>query len=318
MSRTRLLDRVRAAIRARHNSYRTEQACTYWIKGYIRFHRYRHPKLLGAHEIRAYMEHLAVARRVVPSTQNQALSALLFLYRSVLEIDMGWIDGIVRPKRSVREPVVLSPDEVKHLLASLDDPYRLMAQLLYGSGLQLRECLRLRVKDIDFHYRQVTVRDGKGRKDRVTVLPDSLIPALKRQLEHSRAVFDRDRREDFEGVSLPYALARKYPSAQISFAWQYAFPSRKRVREPQTGRVLRHHAHADALGRALKKAVSAACIDKHASAHTLRHSFATHLLERGYDIRIVQELLGHSDVRTTMIYTHVLKRGGQGVRSPLD
>jgi len=319
MEALRLLDRVRAEIRTRQYSYRTEQAYVHWVRTFVRFHgRRTNPRDMGEAEVKAFLEHLAIGRRVSASTRNQALSALLFLYGKVLGVELGWLDGLPRAKRREHEPVVLSPAETARVLALMRDPHRLMAQLMYGSGLRLRECVKLRVKDIDFHYRQVTVRHGKGGKDRVTVLPDALIPAVERQLERSRAIHEQDLREDFEGVSLPHALARKYPSAARELAWQYVFPSRRRVPDPRTGRVLRHHAHESGLQRDFRRALRAAGVHEHAGTHVLRHSFATHLLERGHDIRTVQELLGHRDVRTTMIYTHVIRRGGQGVRSPFD
>ncbi|NIR29114.1 MAG: integron integrase [Gammaproteobacteria bacterium] len=318
MAGPRLLDRVRSAIRARQYSYRTEQAYVHWIRRFILFHGRRHPWEMGKREVETFLTHLAVDRHVSSSTQNQALSAILFLYKAVLEHELEWVDDVVRAKRKVREPVVLAPEEVRTLLGHLGEPYHLMALLLYGAGLRLRECLRLRVKDVDFRYRQITVRDGKGGKDRVTVLPDAAIPGLQRQVEHARALLAADIRERFEGVSMPYALARKYPSAPFALGWQYVFPSRALVRDPRSERMLRHHAHADAVQRAVRQAVRKAGIHKHVTTHTFRHSFATHLLERGADIRTVQELLGHSNVQTTMIYTHVLQRGGLGVRSPAD
>lgn len=318
MAGPRLLERVRGAIRARHYSYRTEQAYVHWIRRFIRFHDRRHPSEMGKREVEAFLTDLAVRRNVSASTQNQALSAILFLYKAVLEQEIDWIEGVVRAKRRVREPVVLSADEVGALFAHLREPYYLMALLMYGAGLRLRECLRLLVKDADFSYRQITVRDGKGGKDRVTVLPDSAIPGLERQIERAKALLAADEREGVQGVSLPYALARKYPSAPFALGWQYVFPSRTPVRDPRSGRILRHHAHPDAVQRAVKQATIKAAIAKHVTTHAFRHSFATHLLERGADIRTVQELLGHSSLQTTMIYTHVLQRGGLGVRSPAD
>jgi integron integrase len=318
MAGPRLLDRVRAAIRTRQYSYRTEQAYVHWIRRFILFHGRRHPRDMGKRELEAFLTHLAVERHVSPSTQNQALSAVLFLYKAVLERELEWVEDVVRAKRRTREPVVLAPEEARMLLAHLREPYHLMALLMYGAGLRLRECLRLRVKDLDPRYRQIAVRDGKGGKDRVTVLPDTAIPGLRRQVERARALLAADVRDGFEGCSMPYALARKYPSAPFALGWQYVFPSRALVRDPRSGRMLRHHAHADAVQRAIKQAVRKAGIHKQVTTHTLRHSFATHLLERGADIRTVQELLGHSSVQTTMIYTHVLQRGGLGVRSPAD
>jgi len=318
MAQSKLLTRVRDAIRTRGYSHRTEQAYVHWIRRFLRFHGLRHPREMGATEVATYLTHLAVRRGVAAATQNQALSAILFLYRNVLEQDIGWVNGVVRAKERVRMPVVLSPDEVVRMLAHMREREALMASILYGAGLRLRECLSLRVKDVDFHYRQLTIRDAKGRKDRVTVLPDAVITPLRAQLERVRVIHARDLERGFLGVSLPDALARKFPGAPRELAWQYVFPSRAWARDPRSGRLLRHHAYPDSFSRALKRAVHEAGIHKHVSSHTLRHSFATHLLERGADIRTVQELLGHSNVKTTMIYPHVLERGGRGVRSPLD
>ena len=318
MTQPKLLTRVREAIRTRHYSLRTEQAYVHWIRRFLRFHGLRHPQEMGAAEVAAFLTDLAVRKGVSAATQNQTLSAILFLYRHVLDQDIGWVDGVTRGKERVRVPVVLSPDEVVRLLAHMREREALIASILYGAGLRLRECLSLRVKDVDFHYRQLTIRDGKGRKDRVTVLPDAVVTPLRDQLERVRLVRARDVERGFLGVSLPDALARKFPGAPRELAWQYVFPSRTWARDPRSGRVLRHHAYPDSFSRALKRGVREAGIHKHVSAHTLRHSFATHLLERGADIRTVQELLGHANVKTTMIYTHVLERGGRGVRSPLD
>ena len=249
---------------------------------------------------------------------DQALSAILFLYKQVMERDLAWLDGVVRAKRHERIPEVLSPRQVHSLLEHLDGTYRLMAQLLYGTGMRLMEAVRLRVKDIDFHYRQITVRDGKGGKDRVTVLPDSLIPLLQAHLERVHALHQRDLEAGGGSVYLPFALSRKYPNAQREWAWQYVFPAPGRSVDPRSGVARRHHVYEKNLQRAIKQAARRACLSSRVTTHTLRHSFATHLLESGSDIRTVQELLGHSDVKTTMIYTHVLQRGGRGVRSPLD
>lgn len=314
----RLLDRVREAIRLRHYSTRTEQAYLGWIRRYILFHNQRHPKEMGTAEIEAFLSHLATRQNVAASTQNQALNALVFLYRHVLDRDIGDLDGLIRAKRPYRLPVVFTRDEVQRVLASLDGVHRLMASLLYGSGLRLMECLRLRIKDLDFQRREILVRHGKGGKDRVTMLPDSLIPALQSQLERAQLCHRQDLAEGFGRVYLPKALARKYPNADREWGWQYAFPASKRSIDPRAGEERRHHLHETVLQYAVKRAVRQAGIDKPGSCHTFRHSFATHLLESGYDIRTVQELLGHKDVRTTMIYTHVLNRGGSGVRSPLD
>jgi integron integrase len=314
----RLLDRVRDAIRRRHYSYRTEQTYLHWIKRYIWFSDRRHPAEMGAAEVTAFLTHLARERGVAAATQNQALSALLFLYQEVLEVKLPWLEGIERAKRPVRVPVVLTVAEVKALLARLDGTRWLMAGLLYGSGLRLRECLKLRVKDVDFDYRQITVRDGKGGKDRVTMLPAELVEPLRAHLGRVKSLHEHDLVEGFGSVELPFALERKYPNAASQWGWQYVFPSRKRSADPRSGEIRRHHVYDDVLPRAIGQAAREAGIAKPVGCHTLRHSFATHLLEAGHDIRTVQELLGHSDVSTTMVYTHVLNKGGRGVRSPLD
>jgi integron integrase len=314
----KLLDQVRELMRVRHYSYRTEETYLYWIRQYILFNGKQHPALLGAPEVSAFLSHLANRRNVSASTQNQALAALLFLYRHVLDVQLPWLDDVDRAKRPSRLPVVLTRKEAAAVLARLSGTNWLMASLLYGSGLRLRECLSLRVKDLDFEYRQISVRDGKGAKDRVTVLALSISDPLKRHLEGVRALHESDLRRGLGKVHLPFALARKYPHAEKQWCWQYLFPAAKLSRDPLSGEVRRHHVHASALQRAVRAAVRAAGIDKPASCHTFRHSFATHLLEGGYDIRSVQELLGHKEVSTTMIYTHVLKRGGRGVLSPLD
>jgi integron integrase len=273
---------------------------------------------MAEHEIEQFLNHLAVAKKVAASTQNQALSALVFLYREVLDKEIGWMDNLERAKQPQRLPTVLTETEVRHLLAHLEGRNWLMASLLYGAGLRLMECLRLRVKDIDFEYRQITVRDGKGNKDRITMLPESSAELLKHQLEKSRILHQQDLAAGYGAVYLPYALERKYKNASREWAWQYVFPAAKLSRDPRSGTVRRHHADENSLQRAVKSAVRAARITKPVTCHTLRHSFATHLLQHGYDIRTVQELLGHKDVSTTMIYTHVLNCGGRGVRSPLD
>jgi integron integrase len=315
---SQLLDQVREAVRTRHYSIRTEEAYLRWVREYIIFFDRRHPSELGAKEISAFVSHLAVRRNVAASTQNQALSALLFLYREVLGQPVEWVDDIERAKRPKRLPVVFTREEVRAVLGHLRGETWLMASLLYGSGLRLMECVRLRVKDVDFARLQITVREGKGDKDRVTVLPSSLIEPLRRQLERAKVLHEADVRGGFGRVYLPYALARKYPNADREWCWQYVFPASKRSADPRSGREQRHHIAETALQKAVKAAVRAAGINKPGSCHTLRHSFATHLLEGGYDIRTIQELLGHADLQTTMIYTHVLNRGGQGVRSPID
>ena len=318
LTKPRLLDEVRDRLRLKHYSLRTEQSYVDWIKRYIWFHDKRHPLDLGPREVEAFLTDLAVVRKVSASTQNQALAALLFLYKQVLGIDLPWLDDVVRAKKPQRLPVVLTVTEVQRLLAHLDGSHGLMARLLYGTGMRLMECVRLRVKDVNFERNEIIVRDGKGGKDRVTMLPASLAGPLREHLKRVRMLFEQDRAEDAPGVYLPDALEKKYPNAGKEWGWFWVFPSRSIATDPHTGIVRRHHAHEQALQRAIKKAVSAAGIAKPASTHTLRHSFATHLLQSGYDIRTVQELLGHSDVSTTMIYKHVLNRGGRGVESPLD
>lgn len=314
----KLLERVSEKLRLGHYSLRTEKSYIAWIKRFILFNGKRHPKMMGKPEIEAFLTHLAVDRHVAAATQNQALNAILFLYRQVLFIDLPWMDEVVRAKRPERIPEVLSAAEVARLLAQLEGTYKLMASLLYGSGLRLMEAVRLRVKDVDFDYRQVVVRDGKGAKDRVTPLPASIEAALKAQIDTVAALHQADLKAGYGQVYLPNALAAKYPNAQHELAWQYVFPSSRLSHDPRSDAVRRHHVNEKGLQQAVKRAVRRAGIHKKASCHTLRHSFATHLLERGSDIRTVQELLGHKNVQTTMLYTHVLKRGGRGVVSPLD
>jgi integron integrase len=314
----RLLDRLRDAIRRLHYSPRTEEAYIHWTKRFIYFNAKRHPAELGETEVTAFLNHLATDRSVAASTQNQALSALLFLYKQVLGVELDWLDRLVRAKRPERVPVVLTKEEVERLLRALDGTHWLMASLLYGTGLRLMECLRLRVKDVDFGYRQILIRDGKGEKDRITMLPERLIEPLRKQMDRARQLHDLDLREGFGEVHLPYALSRKYPRAGFEWIWQYVFPSKNRSADPEDGVIRRHHLDESVLQRAIRGATRISGIHKPVHCHTLRHSFATHLLQDGYDIRTVQELLGHADVSTTMIYTHVLNRGGRGVRSPLD
>lgn len=314
----RLLDQVRATIRRKHYSIRTEEAYINWIKRYIFFHNKRHPLEMDEHEVEQFLNDLAVKKKVSASTQNQAMSAILFLYREVLDKEIGWMDTLERAKLPQRLPVVLTESEVRDVLGQLEGRHWLMSSLLYGAGLRLMECLRLRVKDIDFEYGQITVRDGKGNKDRVTMLPESSVNLLKLQLEKSRVLHQQDLVEGFGEVFMPYALERKYRNAAREWGWQYVFPAKHRSVDPRSGKVRRHHADEKSLQRAVKNAVREANILKPATCHTFRHSFATHLLRNGYDIRTVQDLLGHKDVSTTMIYTHVLNRGGKGVRSPLD
>lgn len=314
----RLLDQVRERLRFRHYSIRTEKVYIHWIRRFILFHGKRHPSEMGAQEVEGFLSWLAADRGVAASTQNQALSALLFLYREVLAIELPWLDGIKPAKRPERLPVVLKREEIAAILSHLEGRNALMASLLYGSGLRLMECVRLRIKDVDLERRQLLVRDGKGGKDRMTMLPESVVPVLSDQLARVREVHRQDVAAGFGAVWLPHALARKYPRAPWEPGWQYVFPATRRSTDPRSGRIGRHHIDEQTLQRAVKRAVRAAGIEKPASCHTFRHSFATHLLEAGYDIRTIQELLGHRDVRTTMIYTHVADCGGRGVRSPLD
>jgi integron integrase len=315
----RLLDRLRAAVRARHYSLRTEEAYVAWVRRYVVFHGKRHPDELGEAEINAFLSDLAVTRKVSASTQNQALSALLFLYRDVLGRTVDSLGDVVRARRPARLPVVLTAAEVKAVLSRLEDEPRLVATLLYGSGMRLMEALRLRVKDVDFALNQILVRDGKGQKDRRTMLPASLAEPLRLHLAHVKSLHDADLRSHLGETWLPDALAQKYPAASRQWAWQYVFPAPGLSTDPRTGKTGRHHLHESTVQKAVKEAVRKSGIAKLASCHTLRHSFATHLLEGGYDIRTIQELLGHRDVGTTMIYTHVLNQaGGRGVRSPLD
>ena len=317
-TKPRLLDLVRARCRVRHYSIRTEKRYVDWVRRFILFHNKRHPSDMGAKEVEAFLTHLAVSRNVAPSTQNQALAAILFLYKAVLEIDLPWLENVTRASKPPRLPVVLTREEVRAVLAQLDGVHHLIGSLLYGSGLRLMEAIRLRVKDVDFERCEVSVREGKGGKDRRTMLPTALIEPLRNQLDRVRVFHEHDLNDGVAPVYLPHALARKYPNAGRELAWQYMFPAAAPARDPRTGQIRRHHLGEQSFQRAIKSAIRRAGILKPASSHTLRHSFATHLLESGYDIRTVQELLGHKDIRTTQIYTHVLNRGGQGVRSPLD
>ncbi len=314
----RLLDQLRHAIRLRHYSIRTEDTYVDWSRRFILFHAKRHPLDLGASEVAAFLTHLAVDRNVAPSTQNQAKSALLFLYRVVLGIQLPWLDEIVAAKDQRRLPVVLTAPEVRGLLHELNGTTGLVASLLYGTGMRLMEALRLRVKDVGFERREVLVRDGKGGKDRVTVLPENLILPLQDQIARSKVQHDRDLAEGMGKVWLPDALAVKFPRAPVAWGWQWVFPSPAHSVDPRSGVRRRHHMNEASIQKAVAGAARRAGIIKPCSPHVLRHSFATHMLQAGYDIRTVQELLGHSEVSTTMIYTHVLNRGGRGVRSPLD
>ena len=318
LPKPRLLDQVRDAIRARHYSRRTEKSYVAWIRRYIFFHGKRHPAEMGTQEIRRFLTALAVDRKVAASTQNQALSALLFLYQVVLEQEVPWIDSVVRAKSPHRLPVVLTRDEVRAVLGRFQGAPRLMAMLLYGAGLRLLECARLRVKDVDFATNQITVRSGKGGRDRVTMLPAAVKPELIRHLEQARRQHLTDLQRGAGWVELPDALTRKYPHGGREWGWQWVFPATRIYVDRVTGQRRRHHLHESVVQRAVKEAVRVAGVAKRASCHTFRHSFATHLLEDGYDIRTVQELLGHRDVATTMIYTHVLNRGPAAVRSPAD
>ncbi len=314
----KLLDRVRDVARLRHLSLRTEEAYAGWARQYILFHGKKHPSAMGAAEVREFLTHLARDRRVAASTQNQALNGLVFLYGAVLKEPLGEIGAIERPRRPARLPVVLSPEEVGRLLDAMEGSFSLMARLLYGSGMRLLECLRLRVKDVDFANGQCVIRDGKGQRDRVTVLPQSLREPLKRHLARVRTLHLADRRAKVPGVFLPGALDRKSPRAGEAWEWQWVFPAKGLSRDPRGGPARRHHVHPTGLQRAVREAARLARIEKRVSCHTLRHSFATHLLAAGSDIRTVQELLGHASVATTMVYTHVLNRPGVTVRSPLD
>jgi len=290
----------------------------HWVRRFIFFSGTRHPGEMGALEVTAFLNHLAAERDVAAATQNQALSSLLFLYKEVLGQPLPWLDELDRAKRPARLPTVLTRDEVRRLLAAMEGTKWLMASLLYGAGLRLRECLKLRVKDVDFAYSQIVVRDGKGAKDRVTMLPQSVVEPLRAHLQRVRELHERDLARGYGDVELPHALARKYPRAAYEWGWKFVFPSRKLSIDPATGVIRRHHVFENYLVRGVKQAAHAARLAKHVTCHTLRHSFATHLLERGCDIRTVQELLGHSDVSTTMVYTHVMNRGARGARSPLD
>jgi len=323
-TKKKLLDRVRQAIQLKHYSPRTQEAYVSWIRRFILFHKteqgvVRHPRDMGAPEIEEFLTHLAVDRNVAAATQNQALYAILFLYRNVLkkDLDTQTIDA-VRAKKPQRLPVVLTQEEARRLLGILSGTHRLMAKLLYGSGLRLMECLRLRVKDLDFEQQQIVVRDGKGMQDRITLLPETLVPLLQEHLRHIQYLHAADLNKGYGHVPLPSALDRKYPHASQEWKWQYIFPAAKLAPAPHTGALCRSHADSGSLYKAIKQAAHRTGIHKLVSPHTFRHSFATHLLENGYDIRTVQELLGHKDVKTTMIYTHVLNQGPLAVKSPLD
>ena len=314
----KLLDQVRGKIRLKHYSIRTEQAYLDWIKRFILHFDKAHPKNMGAEEVEKFLTYLAVEGRVAASTQNQAKSALLFLYREVLKIELSWLDDIEKAKAPKRLPVVLTRAEVQAVLSRLHGTHWLISNLLYGTGMRIMECLRLRVKDIEFTRKEILIRDGKGFKDRVTMLPLALVNPLREHLANVKILHDQDMSAGYGNVYMPYALDKKYPTAAFDWGWQYAFPTKGLSLDPRSGVKRRHHVQEQTVQRAVKQAVRDANIVKPATPHTLRHSFATHLLEGGYDIRTVQELLGHSDVSTTMIYTHVLNKGGRGVTSPLD
>lgn len=318
MAKSLILERLRQAIRVRHYSIRTEKVYVYWVKHFILFHNKRHPNEMDENDVGAFLTYLAVTRKVSSATQNQALNAINFFYRHVIGRDMGQLANVVRAKRSRRLPVVLNHHEITAILKQLKGDNWLMACLMYGSGLRLMECLRLRIKDIDFYSQCMIVRAGKGNKDRITVLPKHLISHLQQHLAKTKSLHERDCHDGFGTVYLPYALARKYPNANREWGWQYVFPASSRYIDKETAVERRHHYHHTAMQKAMRRAVRLAGIHKPASCHSLRHSFATHLLENGYDIRTVQELLGHKDVRTTQIYTHVLNRGGRAVISPLE
>ena len=314
----KLLDRLREALRSRHYSRRTEQCYCHWVKRFIFYHHVRHPADMGEPEINAFLTHLAVKEKVSASTQNQALSALLFLYRHVLRLEVGDLGDVIRARKPRHLPVVMTREEVKAVIRCLDSDKWLMGSLIYGTGLRLMECLRLRVQDIDFERNEIMVRDGKGGKDRRTMLPVSLKDSLQQHLRNVKLIHERDLADGWGRVQMPDALDRKYPNAPADWRWQWVFPQEHRWKNTRTGEEGRHHVHETILQRAVKVAVRKAGIVKQVGCHTFRHSFATHLLESGYDIRTIQELLGHKDVSTTMIYTHVLNKGGHGVRSPVD
>ncbi len=317
-SEPRLLDQLRDRIRLRHYSIRTEAAYSDWVRRFVLFHGKRHPREMGQAEVEAFLTHLAVAGRVAASTQNQAKSALLFLYKDVLGFELPWLSGVQSAKRPQRLPVVLTRAEVRAVLGCTSGTSGLILRLLYGTGMRILEALRLRVKDVGFERREILIRDGKGARDRVTMLPEQLALALRRHLVRVKQLHESDLRDGCGAVYLPFALERKYPNAAREWAWQYVFPGQSRSVDPRSGSERRHHASETSIQRTMRSALRSTGIVKPATPHTLRHSFATHLLEDGYDIRTVQELLGHRDVATTQIYTHVLNRGPRAVLSPLD
>ncbi len=318
MTKPKLLQQLRNIIRVKHYSRSTEKLYVSWVKKFILFHNKTHPKDMGEKEIREYLNYLAVEKHVAASTQNQALNAILFLYKEIIKKDIGWLKDIKRAKTKKNLPVVLTPGEVKEVLAKLEGPTFLIVSLLYGAGLRLSEALRLRIKDIDFSYLQLSIRDGKGAKDRFTMLPEKIIIPLKKHIEKVEILHKKDIKKGYGETILPNALAEKYPNAGKEFKWQYVFPSSRFVKNPKTGKLFRHHIYPTTIQRSVNYAAKKTGINKIITPHTFRHSFATHLLQNGYDIRTVQELLGHKSVKTTMIYTHVMNKGGMGVRSPLD
>lgn len=313
----KLLDQLRADLRARHYSLRTEEAYIKWIRQYIRFHHCRHPKDMAEDEINVFIRHLAVNRKVSSSTQNQALCAIVYLYKHIIKKEVGQLE-LIWAQKPKKLPVVYTPRETEKILSHMHGEHWLAATLLYGSGLRLMECLRLRIKDVDFGFKQITVIDGKGFKDRITLLPEKIVAPLQAHLKKVRKIHDKDLRMGYGIVYMPYALERKYPNAAKEFGWQFLFPARRISKDPRTGIKRRHHLHNTVIQKAFQQAGKKAGIIKHGGCHSLRHSFATHLLQNGYDIRTVQELLGHNDIKTTQIYTHVLNRGGLGVKSPAD
>lgn len=314
----KLLDQLRQCIRDKHYSLSTERTYVYWAKWYIRFHGLRHPANMGPADIRAFLSYLNNERQIAGATYSQALCALLFLYKEVLGIELPWIEGISRPKRPPKRPTVLTQTEVKLVLEHMSGLYQLIARLLYGTGMRLFECAQLRIKDVDLQRREIMVHGGKGGKDRITLVPLSLVQPLREQMGIAHAMHEQDRAQGRPGVMLPYALERKYPKAGTQLGWFWVFPADHESIDPRSGILRRHHVYPQTIQRAVKRAVLAAKLTKPASTHTLRHSFATHLLEAGYDIRTVQELLGHTDVGTTMVYLHVLNKGGRGIVSPAD
>ena len=315
---SKILDETRGVMRLRHYSYRTEKMYIYWMKQFFHFHGLRHPREMGAAEVEAFLTNLAVERKISASTQNQALAALLFLYREVLKINLPWLEQFTPAKKSNHLPVVLTKEEVNLILAELKGTNWIIANLLYGAGLRLTEALRLRVKDLDFSYKQITVRDGKGGKDRITVLPEIVIELLKQQLIEAKKIHERDLTLGLGQVEMPFALDRKYPNARREWKWQYVFPSKTLSKNPRTGATGRHHLSEASVQKPFRQVVVKTGMTKQASPHTLRHSFATHLLQNGQDIRTIQDLLGHKELTTTMIYTHVIQTNKLGIRSPAD